>query len=63
MPLMGDTRAWPLTVAGTDDLRRVVGRVLVNRQGEVIEIVIDDPHITHDVTTVFKEGSYQIEVA
>jgi hypothetical protein len=59
----GDTRAWPLTVAGTDDLRRVVGRVLVDRRGKVVEIVIDDPHIAHDVTTVFKDGSYQIEVA
>ena len=58
-----DTRAWPLTVAGSDDLRRVVGRVLVNRRGEVVEIVIDDPSVSHEITTVFKDGSYQIEVA
>lgn len=59
---MGDTRGVPLTVAGTDGLRRVVGRVITDRNYNPIDILIDDPEYVRKIATRLEEGSFQINV-
>lgn len=59
----GDRRAVSLTVASTDGLRRVVGRVMVDsRKGTPLEILIDDPETVKQIAGKVVEGSFQIKV-
>lgn len=57
-----DRRAVPLTVAGNDGLRRVVGRVMTDKDYRPEEILIDDPEVVKVLTTRVGEGSFQIKV-
>lgn len=57
-----DTRAVPLTVASTDGLRRVVGRVITDKNYNPIEILIDDSEAVKELAGRFDEGSFQIKV-
>lgn len=62
IPKPRETRAVPLTVAGNDGLRRVVGRVLTDRDHVPLDIFIDDPEIVKLLAVRIEEGSFQINV-
>jgi hypothetical protein len=59
---VGDTRGVPLTVAGNDGLRRVVGRVITDKDYNPRDLLIDDPETLRKVLKKVEEGSFHLEM-
>lgn len=59
---VGDTRAVPLTVAGNDGLRRVVGRVITDKDYVPRDAFIDDQEFLKKVLKQIEEGSFRLDL-
>lgn len=59
---MGDTRGVPLTVAGNDGLRRVVGRVITDKDYNPRDLLIDDAEFLKKVLKKVEEGSFHLDL-